>query len=66
MTAALAFKVDAVLFVDPNKGGLRKPLNRHFFGYSMPQLGDDDLLLSTRLFHATPHVTWKEPPQVKT
>ena len=30
------------------------------------QLGDDDLLLSMRLFHATPHVLGQEPPQVKT
>ena len=44
MTAALAFNVDTLLFVEPGKGGLRKRLNRHIFCYSMPQLGDDDLL----------------------
>ena len=26
---------------------------------------DDDLLLSMRLFNATPHVLWQDPPQVK-
>ena len=52
MTAALAFNVDTLLFVEPGKGGLRKRLNRHIFCYSMQQLGDDDLLFSTRPFNA--------------
>ena len=55
MTAAPAFTVDALLFVDLKKGGLRKRINRHIFGYNTPQLGDDDMLFSTRLFNATPH-----------
>ena len=45
---------------------LRKRLNNPLFGYSMPQLGDDDILLSTRLFIATQHILWQEPPHVKT
>ena len=52
MTAAPAFNVDTLLFVEPGKGGLRKRLNRHIFCYSMQQLGDDDLLFSTRPFNA--------------
>ena len=66
MTAAPAFNDDALLFVDSKKGGLRKRNNRHLFGCYMPQLDDDDLLLSTSLYNATPHVIWQERPYVKT
>ena len=48
------FTVDVLQFVEPKKGGLRKRLNRHLFGHSMPQLGDDDIIFSTPLFNATP------------
>ena len=65
MTATPAFTVDALLFVDRKEGGLRKRLKRHLFAYSTPQLGDD-ILFSTRLFNATPHVLGQEPPHVKT
>ena len=43
------------MLVDPKKGGLRKHLNRNIFGFSMPQLVDDNFLFSTRLFNATLH-----------
>ena len=51
-----ASNVDALVFVDPKKGGLGKRLNRHLFGHYTPELYDDDILFSTRLFNATPHV----------
>ena len=54
MTSAPTFNVDALLFVDSKKGGLRKRFNSHLFGHYTPQLGDDDLLLSTRPFNTTP------------
>ena len=66
MTAAPAFTVDAPLFVERKKGALRKRLTRHLFGSSIPQLGDDEILFSTLLFNATPHVLGHEPPRVKT
>ena len=53
MTAPAAFTVDAPLFVEPKSGGLRKRLNRNLFGFYMPQLVDDDMHFSTRLFNAT-------------
>ena len=53
MTAPAAFTVDALLFVEPKYGGLRKHLNRNLFGFYMPQLVDDDMHFSTRLFNAT-------------
>ena len=65
MTAAPAFKVDALVFDEPKRGGLRKCLNRHIFGFYTPQPGDDDMLISMRLFNATLHVLRQEPPQVK-
>ena len=65
MATVPVFTVDALVFVERKKGGLRKRLNRHLFGFYMPQLGDD-LLLSTLLFNATPHVLGQDPLQVKT
>ena len=65
MIAAPAFKVNAPLFVDRKEGCLRKRLNRHVFGYCILQLCDDDILFSTGLFNATPHVLVHVPPQVE-
>ena len=66
MTAAPVFNDDAVLFVEPKKGGIRKRFNRHLSRSYMLHLGDDDLHLSTHLFNATPRIIGQEPPQVKT
>ena len=55
LTTAPAFTVDAPMFVEPKKGGIRKRLSRRLSRSYMLHLGDDDMLFSTRLFNATPH-----------
>lgn len=61
-----ASNVNTLLFVEPKKGRPGKRHNRHLFGNYTPQLGDDDLHLSTRFFNATPHVLGQEPLHAKT
>ena len=43
----------------------RKAPQPHLFGYYLPQLGDDDLLFSMRLFKDTSHVLGNEQPRFK-
>ena len=66
MTTAPAFNTDALVFVEPKKGGIRKRLGCRLSRSYMLHLGDDDLHLSTHLFNATPRIIGQEPPQVKT